>query len=127
MCRYPIFATLSFTQGVCDTTMSFREHSERRKPSQVTQGDRVVMKIQAHNHERTGSEIVGKVVDAPDEWSRDHIAENGAMSVMADYRVRCEKTGKVWRWATDNGYVHSTEQSHDIGKMYGFYHPRNDD
>lgn len=97
--------------------------TDKLRAADVHEGDVVTMKISAWNYEKTGTELTGEVIDAPEsEYEREALDEG--KRIMADFRVESDD-GEVWRWSVDNGYVHSTEHPHDIGKFAGFYEPEN--
>lgn len=99
-------------------------HDSKLDVAEVHTGDRVTLRIHAHNYEKTGETITGEVIDAPErEYERECLRRHER--IMADFRVKADD-GEVWRWAVDNNYVHSTEHPHDIGKFAGFYEPESE-
>ena len=105
---------------------------DRLHPADVCEGDRVTMKINPHNYNRTGYELTGTVIDAPrddDTWVRTHLREGERL--MVDFAVESDD-GEVWRWNVDNGYVigpvdqPGRPSRSDIGTIAGLFKPQDE-
>lgn len=112
---------------------------DRLSPSRITEGDEVIMKINAHDWKHTGSLLEGKVIDAPDKRTREFwrdgnrpmvdVAVEG--KIINDRREGDEwpTDTVVWRYHVDNGYVTgpidkpNRPSRSDIGRISGFYDP----
>lgn len=85
----------------------------------ISEGDEVIMAYNAHNYDRDGAGIIGKVVETP----RNHpdVFEKYDRP-MVDIVIE-GRDGNRYRWEVDNGYVTGSNEGKgsDIGKMTGFY------